>query len=49
MVNFDKAESWLGFGGIRIEDDVAVTHSVPDVLTAGIPKSIAELEAVISG
>ena len=48
MVNFDKAESWLGFGGIRIEDDVAVTHSVPDVLTAGIPKSIAELEAVIS-
>lgn len=49
MVNFDKAESWIGFGGIRIEDDVAVTAGDPDVLTDGIPKSVRELEAVICG
>ena len=31
--------------GIRIEDDIAVTDGEPDVLTAGIPKTIDEVEA----
>ena len=31
--------------GIRIEDDIAVTSGDPDVLTAGIPKTIEEVEA----
>lgn len=35
--------------GIRIEDDVAVTDGEPDVLTAGIPKTIAEVEAACAG
>jgi Xaa-Pro aminopeptidase len=33
---------WRGIG-VRIEDDVLVTESAPEVLTAGIPKTVAEL------
>lgn len=35
--------------GIRIEDDVLVTAQGPDVLTAGVPKKVAEVEAVMAG
>ena len=38
-------ERWRGIG-IRIEDDVAVSASGPDVLTAAVPKDAAELEAL---
>ncbi len=31
--------------GVRIEDDVHVTDDEPDVLTGGIPKTIADVEA----
>ena len=33
---------WRGIG-VRIEDDVLVTTSEPEVLTAGIPKSVDEV------
>jgi Xaa-Pro aminopeptidase len=33
---------WRGIG-VRIEDDVLVTTSIPDVLTAGIPKTVDEV------
>lgn len=46
-VDFAAAEAWLGFGGIRIEDDVVVTAGDPKVPTAGIPKEIAEIEALV--
>ncbi len=35
---------WLGIG-IRIEDDILVTKDGHEVLTAGIPKSVEEVEA----
>ena len=35
---------WRGIG-VRIEDDVRVTEGGSDVLTDGIPKEIAEVEA----
>lgn len=35
--------------GIRIEDDVLVTRGAPEVLTPGIPKSIAEIERAMRG
>ncbi len=38
-------ERWRGIG-VRIEDDVAVTKSGAEVLTADIPKSIDDVEAV---
>jgi Xaa-Pro aminopeptidase len=32
--------------GIRIEDDVLVTDAGPEVLTAGVPKSREQIEAL---
>jgi len=34
---------WSGIG-IRIEDDVLVTTTGHEVLTAGVPKSVAQIE-----
>jgi Xaa-Pro aminopeptidase len=36
-VRWDRVDALMGFGGIRIEDDVLVTASDPEVLTAAIP------------
>lgn len=33
--------------GIRIEDDILVTAKGPEVLTTGIPKTVAEIEATV--
>ncbi len=49
QVNFDVAATWAGFGGIRIEDDVAITEADPEVLTNAIPKHIADLLPCIGG
>jgi len=46
-VNWGEAESWLGFGGIRIEDDVLVTSEGHDNLSSSIPSEIAEIEALV--
>ncbi|WP_428384599.1 Xaa-Pro aminopeptidase [Nevskia ramosa] len=35
--------------GIRIEDDVLVTGGAPEVLTSGVPKAVAEVEALMAG
>ncbi|HJN74998.1 MAG TPA: Xaa-Pro aminopeptidase [Myxococcota bacterium] len=47
MVDWDKAHDWVGFGGIRIEDDVLVTAGDPDVITAGTPKDPAAIEELV--
>ena len=46
MVNWDRVDDLLDFGGIRIEDDVLITEAAAEVLTADIPKEIAEIEAL---
>jgi len=35
--------------GIRIEDDVLVTAGAPEVLTASVPKAVADIEALMRG
>lgn len=42
-VVWDRVDARLDWGGIRVEDDVLITTSAPEVLTRAIPKS---LEAV---
>ncbi len=46
-VAWAEAERWIGFGGIRIEDDVRVTGGDPEVLTSEIPKNIEAVESSI--
>ena len=40
-------ERWRGIG-IRIEDDVVVTEKSNSILSASVPKEIAEIEALMS-
>src|SRR5258708_23463999 len=42
------APEWRGIG-VRIEDDVLVTESEPQVLTAGIPKAVDEVRRAGGG
>ncbi len=46
MVDWDRVDGRLDFGGIRIEDDVLVTATGADVLSGAIPKTILEIEAL---
>ena len=39
---------YLGIG-VRIEDDILVTETGCEVLTDGVPKEIAEVEALVNG
>jgi Xaa-Pro aminopeptidase len=48
FINYEKAESFIGFGGIRIEDDILVTETGYRVLGKPIPKTVAEIEAVMA-
>ena len=47
QVNWSAAEEWQGFGGIRIEDDIAVTTDAPENLTVAVPKDIETLEKIV--
>ena len=50
MIDYDEAERWIGFGGVRIEDDILVTDDGHRVLGPEIPKQPDDVEdAVQSG
>ncbi|MEM1054707.1 MAG: aminopeptidase P family protein [Bacteroidota bacterium] len=46
-IDFEEAERWIGFGGVRIEDDVLITEDGHRVLGPGIPKDLDEVEALV--
>jgi Xaa-Pro aminopeptidase len=45
----ERLSAFADVRGIRIEDDVVVTDHGPDVITAAIPRGIAEIEALMAG
>ncbi len=48
FIRYDKVRDYLGFGGIRIEDDVLVTDEGYSVLGRPIPKTIDDIEAFMA-
>jgi len=47
FIDYQKAESYLGFGGVRIEDDILITDNGSRVLGTPIPKTVEEVEATM--
>ena len=47
MVNFEMAEKALGFGGIRIEDDVAIRSGDPEILSTELIRSRQSIERAV--
>jgi len=44
FINFDRLESYLDFGGIRLEDDILVNQSGSEILGDRIPITPDEVE-----
>jgi Xaa-Pro aminopeptidase len=49
VVNWEKLAGFKDVQGIRIEDDILVTDSGCEVLTAALPKEVKSIEAIIAG
>lgn len=47
FINYDKVEQYIGFGGIRLEDDILVTAGGHRLIGKRIPITIEEVEATM--
>ena len=48
FINFDKVRSYLGFGGIRLEDDILVTETGARLLGNRIPVNPDDVEGIVA-
>eukprot|EP01128_Nolandella_sp_AFSM9_P009139 TRINITY_DN5775_c0_g1_i1.p1 TRINITY_DN5775_c0_g1~~TRINITY_DN5775_c0_g1_i1.p1 ORF type:complete len:511 (+),score=97.07 TRINITY_DN5775_c0_g1_i1:24-1535(+) len=48
FLNVAKLTDMLSFGGVRIEDDIVVTATGIENMSAGCPRTIEEIEAIMS-
>ena len=48
FINYDKVKEYIGFGGIRIEDDVLVTEDGYRILGPAIPKTVDDIEKLMA-
>ena len=49
FINYDKTEEYLGFGGIRLEDDILVTGDGCRLIGKRIPITVEEVEEAMQG
>jgi len=47
-INYDKVKTYIGFGGIRIEDDIVITETGCRVIGTPLPKKVADIEALMA-
>jgi len=47
FINYNKVEEYIGFGGIRLEDDILVTETGSQMIGKRIPITIDEVEATM--
>ena len=48
LINYDKFESYLDFGGIRIEDNIYINDTDSENLSDFIPKEISDIETIMN-
>lgn len=48
FINYDKVDSYLKFGGIRIEDNILITENGCRLLGKHIPKTVSEIENIMA-
>jgi len=48
FLNIEKIRNFIGFGGVRIEDDVLITATGIENLSSGVPRTITEIESLLN-
>jgi len=48
FINYDKVETYLDFGGIRLEDDILVTENGSELIGERIPITVEEVEETMN-
>jgi len=48
-VDFGRADGYLGFGGVRIEDNIVIRPSGPSLNLTAVPKEIKDIEKLRAG
>ena len=48
FINYDLLETYKDFGGIRLEDDILITETGCENLSASIPRTVGEIESLMA-